>query len=70
MWPPQGSELPSRQPFQTFSDRRRNRTRRRLITLAVLAAIVGGVWLARPHFPGVEAEIRRRVWMVFHPGGK
>jgi hypothetical protein len=68
MWqqPQQSSELPARQPFGSFVERRRQVVRRRIALLAFLVILVGGVWLARPHFPGVEAKIRQRIASVFH----
>jgi hypothetical protein len=66
MWQqPQQSEIPTRQPFGSFVERRRQIVRRRIATLAFLVILVGGVYLARPYFPGVEASIRQRIASVF-----
>jgi hypothetical protein len=66
MWQqPQSDQIPTRQPFGSFVERRRQIVRRRIAMLAFLVIIVGGVYLARPHFPGVEASIRQRISTLF-----
>ena len=69
MWSqqPPYADVPERQVFQTFVDRRRSRTRRRIAFLAFVVVVIVGGWIARPHFPGVEAQLRRKIWDVFHP---
>ena len=68
MWQQPQSEIPARQPFGSFVERRRQIVRRRIATLAFLVILVGGVYLARPYFPGVEASIRQRIASVFKSG--
>ena len=59
MWSqPPYADLPERQVFQTFTDRKRNRTKRRIATAVLLLLAIAGVWIARPYFPGTEAKIR------------
>jgi uncharacterized membrane protein YdfJ with MMPL/SSD domain len=58
--------LPTRQPFQTFDDRRRSRNRRRIVLLAVLAILVVGVLWARKQFPEVEAKLRAKITKAVH----
>lgn len=66
MWhQPQQSDIPTRQPFGSFVERRRQILRRRIALLAFLVILVGGVWLARPYFPGVEAGIRQKLASIF-----
>jgi hypothetical protein len=69
MWPqtpaPSTPQLPPRQPFQTFADRRRSLGRRRIVMLVSLVVVVAGVWLARPLFSGVEARIRQKLGSLF-----
>jgi hypothetical protein len=65
MWPPQPPELPPRQPFQTFSDRRRALGRRRIGLVVALVVLVGAVFLARSLFPAAEAKIRQRIGAIF-----
>jgi hypothetical protein len=62
----QSTDVPERQVFQTFTDRRKKRTRNRVIFLLVLVAIVLGGYYARPHFPGAEAAVRRGLGKVLH----
>jgi hypothetical protein len=68
MWS-QTPDVPERQVFQTFVDRRRSQTRRRIGFLVFLVLVVAGVYIARPHFPGAEAKVRQTVTRVLH-GGK
>jgi len=57
MQPPY-ADVPERQVFQTFTDRKRGRTKRRIAAVVLLLLVVAGVWIARPHFPGAEAKVR------------
>jgi len=68
MWPPSQNEPPARVPFQTFENRRRQRNRVRIILVALLVLVVGGVIVARPYFPGAEAKVRSFVGGVFKRG--
>jgi len=65
MWTP---DVPERQVFQTFVDRRKSQTRRRIGFLVFVLLLVAGVWIARPHFPGAEAKVRQTINRVLHPG--
>jgi len=65
MWS-QTPDVPERQVFQTFVDRRRNQTRRRIGGLVFVLLLVVGVWIARPHFPGAEAKVRQKIDSVLH----
>jgi hypothetical protein len=59
MWSqPPSMGVPERQVFQTFSDRRRSQTKRRIASLVLLLLLIAGGWIARPHFPGAEAKVR------------
>jgi hypothetical protein len=65
MWS-QTPDVPERQVFQTFVDRRKSQTRRRIGVMVFLVLLVAGVWIARPHFPGAEAKVRQSIDRVLH----
>jgi hypothetical protein len=65
MWS-QTPDVPERQVFQTFVDRRKSQTRRRVGFLVFLVLLVVGVYLARPHFPSAEAKVRQTFARVLH----
>jgi|1186.fasta_scaffold440221_2 hypothetical protein len=67
MWS-QTPDVPERQVFQTFADRRRDQTRRRIGFLVFIVVLVVAVWIARPHFPGAEAKVRQSIGRVLHRG--
>jgi len=50
--------VPERQVFQTFTDRKRSQTKRRIAALVLLLLVIAGVWIARPYFPGTEAKLK------------
>jgi hypothetical protein len=65
MWS-QTPDVPERQVFQTFVDRRKSQNRRRIGFLVFLVLLVVAVWIARPHFPGAEAKVRQTIGRVLH----
>jgi hypothetical protein len=67
MWPtnqPPPGGLPARKPFQTFDDRRRSQTKRRIVLLVVAGLLVGGVLWGRKQYPEVEAKLRAKIAML------